>query len=169
MILVTAISRNGVPYVTPVSFAIDPEKIVTTRDRDTLYCECEYGETYDRRRQPITYRLTTSRAAINALILGSYSGKELLTVTVIGANTDAYKPDNWVPYDLDLQERYIVDIRESYFMVNQTKTACRRIEYVPGSFVPVVLYVSDTMASMITATPAEVTTTTTEATTTTTT
>ena len=169
MILVTAISRNGVPYVTPVSFAIDPEKIVTTRDRDTLYCECEYGETYDRRRQPITYRLTTSRAAINALITGSYSGKELLTVTVIGANTDAYKPDNWVPYDLDLQERYIVDIRESYFMVNQTKTACRRIEYVPGSFVPVVLYVSDTMASMITATPAEVTTTTTEATTTTTT
>jgi len=162
MILITVTERNGVLLTAPQSFAIDPEKIVTTRDYNDLYCSLTYGETFDRRRQPIDYVLTTDRASILALIDGTYAGKEYLSVTVIGANTADFKPVNWVPYALDLQEKYIVDIRESYYAVDNVKTACRRIEYVPGSFVPVIIYVSDTMASMITATPAAVTTTTTE-------
>lgn len=161
MILVEAKSRNGVDLVTNQIFAIDPEKIVTTRVRDDYYAEIEYGETYDRRRQPITYVLTTDVASILALITGTYATKEYLSVTVIGANTADFKPDNWVPYALDLQEKYIVDIRESYYAVDNVKTACRRIEYVPGSFVPVVIYVSNSLASMVTDTPAAVTTTTT--------
>jgi hypothetical protein len=160
MILVEAISRNGVELVAHQTFALDPEKIVTTRDRDLLV-EVEYGETFDRRRQPITYVLTTDRASILALITGTYATKEFLSVTVIGSNKEDFKPVNWVPYALDLQEKYIVDIRESYFAVNNVKTACRRIEYVPGSFVPVVIYVSDKLLDLVTDTPAAVTTTTT--------
>jgi hypothetical protein len=160
MILVTLTSRNGVDLVTHQQIAIDPEKIVTTRDRE-LYCEITYGETYDRRRQPIDYVLTTDRASILALILGSYATKEFLSVTVIGSNKEEFKPVNWVPYALDLQEKYIVDIRESYFAVNNVKTPCRRIEYVPGSFVPVVIYVSEKLLDLVTDNPAAVTTTTT--------
>lgn len=168
MISVTATHRNGVELLEPQTFAIDPEKIVSIRDRG-LYAECEYGETFDRRRQPIVYLLTTDRATLLPLILGTYASKETLAVTVINSSVDEYKPKNVPHYHMDLQEKYIVDIRESYTMIGQTKTACRRIEYVPGAFVPIILYVSDTYASMITDTPDAVTTTTTPAPTTTTT
>jgi hypothetical protein len=170
MILITTTQRNGVSYAH--TFAIDPEKIVSVRDREvglSLVAEIEYGETYDRRRQPIFYRLNCSRAAIDALILGSYTGKEQLNVTVIDASDRHYKPYMVASYAMDLQERYIVDIREAEIMVNGSLTTCRRIEYVPGSFAPVILYVSNRLSTLITDTPEEVTTTTTEEATTTTT
>lgn len=168
MISITVTSRNGVELLEPQTFAIDPEKIVSLRDRGA-YVEIEYGETFDRRRQPIIYLLTTDRTTLAALILGTYATKEYLSVTVINSSVDEYKPKNVANYAMDLQEKYIVDIRESYTMIGQTKTACRRIEYVPGAFVPIILYVLTTYNSMITDTPAEVTTTTTEEVTTTTT
>lgn len=161
MILITATQRNGVTLLEPMTFAIDPEKIVSVRDRGDFYAEIEYGETFDRRRQPITYVLTTSRAAIDALILGTYATKEYLAVTVIGSNTDEYKPKRVANYALDLQEKYIVDIRDTYFAINGVKTACRRIEYVPGSFVPILIYVSNALNTLVTDTPDAVTTTTT--------
>jgi hypothetical protein len=163
MIAVTATHRQGVELVTPLTFAIDPEKIVSTRDRGS-YVEIEYGETYDRRRQPITYQLTTDRTTIDALITGTYVGKIYLSLTVIWSVDREHRPPlGSANYALDLQEKYIVDIRDTYVDINGTKTSARRIEYVPGSFVPVVIFVSDDFANLITDTPAEVTTTTTTA------
>lgn len=169
MIAVTYTHRQGVELVEPVTIAIDPEKIVSTRDRGS-YVEIEYGETFDRRRQPITYQLTTDRTTIDALITGTYVGKIYLALTVIWSVDREHRPPlGSASYALDLQEKYIVDIRDTYVDINGTKTAARRIEYVPGSFVPVVIFVSDSFANLITDTPAEVTTTTTTATPTTTT
>lgn len=161
MIAVTVTHRQGIELVDPITIAIDPEKIVATRDRGS-YVEIEYGETYDRRRQPITYQLTTDRASIDALITGSYATHLYLTLTVLWSNDREHRPPlGSADYEIDLQERYIVDIRDTYVDINGTKTSARRIEFVPGSFVPVVIYVSEDFASLITDTPAEVTTTTT--------
>lgn len=169
MIAVTVTHRQGIELVDPITIAIDPEKIVATRDRGS-YVEIEYGETYDRRRQPITYQLTTDRASIDALITGSYATHLYLTLTVLWSNDREHRPPlGSADYEIDLQERYIVDIRDTYVNINGTKTAARRIEFVPGSFVPVVIYVSEAFANLITDTPAEVTTTTTTAAPTTTT
>jgi hypothetical protein len=163
MIAVTVTHRQGIELVDPITIAIDPEKIVATRDRGS-YVEIEYGETYDRRRQPITYQLTTDRASIDALITGSYATHLYLTLTVLWSNDREHRPPlGSADYEIDLQERYIVDIRDTYVNINGTKTAARRIEFVPGSFVPVVIYVSEAFANLITDTPAEVTTTTTTA------
>ena len=169
MIAVTVTHRQGIELVEPVTIAIDPEKIVATRDRGS-YVEIEYGETYDRRRQPITYQLTTDRASIDALITGSYATHLYLTLTVLWSNDREHRPPlGSANYEIDLQERYIVDIRDTYVNINGTKTSARRIEFVPGSFVPVVIYVSEAFATLITDTPTEVTTTTTTAAPTTTT
>ena len=169
MIAVTVTHRQGIELVEPVTIAIDPEKIVATRDRGS-YVEIEYGETYDRRRQPITYQLTTDRASIDALITGSYATHIYLTLTVLWSNDREHRPPlGSANYEIDLQERYIVDIRDTYVNINGTKTSARRIEFVPGSFVPVVIYVSEAFATLITDTPTEVTTTTTTAAPTTTT
>ena len=159
MIQVTYTHRNGVRQLSPVTLAIDPEKIVSVKESG-YYALIEYGETYDRRRQPVVYRLTASAADITLLILGSYDGKEVLTVTVLGSNTDDYKPYNVASYAMDLQEKYIVDIREAVAWINQTKVACRRIEFVPASFVPVVIFVEESLEELITDTPMPVTTTT---------
>lgn len=169
MIAVTVTHRQGIELVEPVTIAIDPEKIVATRDRGS-YVEIEYGETYDRRRQPIVYQLTTDRASIDALITGSYATHIYLTLTVLWSNDREHRPPlGSANYEIDLQERYIVDIRDTYVDINGTKTSARRIEFVPGSFVPVVIYVSEAFATLITDTPTEVTTTTTTAAPTTTT
>ena len=169
MIAVTVTHRQGIELVEPVTIAIDPEKIVATRDRGS-YVEIEYGETYDRRRQPITYQLTTDRASIDALITGSYATHLYLTLTVLWSNDREHRPPlGSANYEIDLQVRYIVDIRDTYVNINGTKTSARRIEFVPGSFVPVVIYVSEAFATLITDTPTEVTTTTTTAAPTTTT
>ena len=172
MISVTATHRQGVELLENQTFAIDPEKIVSTRDRGA-YVEIEYGETYDRRRQPITYQLTTDRASILALIAGDYNTNitnPYLSLTVIWSLQREYRPPvGSASYAFDLQEKYIVDIRDTYVDINGTKTPARRIEFVPGSFVPVVIFVSDDFANLITDTPAAVTTTTTTATPTTTT
>lgn len=176
MISVTATHRQGVELLENQTFAIDPEKIVSTRDRGSIV-EIEYGETYDRRRQPITYQLTTCRAAIDALIAGDYNTNlthPYLSLTVIWSLQREYRPPvGSTSYAMDLQEKYIVDIRDTYVDIEGTKTSARRIEFVPGSFVPVVIFVSEDYSSLVTATPVEVpittTTTTEEATTTTTT
>ena len=159
MIQVTYTHRNGVRQLSPVTLAIDPEKIVSVKESG-YYALIEYGETYDRRRQPVVYRLTASAADITLLILGSYDGKEVLNVTVLGSNTDDYKPYNVASYAMDLQEKYIVDIREAVAWINQTKVACRRIEFVPASFVPVVIFVEESLEELTTDTPSPVTTTT---------
>lgn len=164
MISVTATHRQGVELLENQTFAIDPEKIVSTRDRGA-YVEIEYGETYDRRRQPITYQLTTDRATIDALIAGDYNTNlthPYLSLTVIWSLQREYRPPvGSASYAMDLQEKYIVDIRDTYVDINGTKTAARRIEFVPGSFVPVVIFVSEDYANLVTDTPAAVTTTTT--------
>ncbi len=167
MIAITYTHRNGIELDESVTCLIDPEKICGVRTFNTYYAEIDYGETFDRRRQPIKYGLTTSVAAILATITNPY-----LSLTVIDALKQEWKPDPDDNYTYNLQEKYIVDIRESYTTIDGTKTACRRVEFVPGSFVPVVLYVSDTLESLTDSTPAAVTTTTTttpEGTTTTTT
>jgi|GEM_PF-5767691 len=161
MIQITYTHRNGVAVSPSVTFAIDPEKIVSTKDYGS-YCEIEYAETFDRKRQPIWYRTNTTRAAVDVLILGSYATKIYLAVT-------AYADDRLSTFAVDLQEKYIVDIREWYVTVSGVKTACRRIEYVPGSFAPTVLYVTNSLASLVSDTPAPITTTTTTAAATTTT
>jgi hypothetical protein len=155
MIEVTLTHRQGVELNEELTIGIDPEKIVSVRDRGS-YAEIEYAETYDRRRQPITYQLTTSRAAIDAVITGTYD-----TLTEPYLELTVYDTATGDTYSLDLQEKYIVDIREVYTLIDNTVTACRRIEYVPGSFKPEIIYVSNSFASMIDSTPAEVTTTTT--------
>ena len=136
-----------------LTFAIDPEKIVGTRDLGS-YCEIEYAETYDRRRQPIVYQLTTSSDLINALIDGTYDGKEYLVLTVVN-------PLDATTFTLNLQERYIVDIRPAATIVNKVKADCLRVEYVPGSFVPKIIYVSGTLGADVFDfdAPADVTTT----------
>ena len=149
MILVTISHRNGIAFDSPKTIAIDPEKIVSTKDNGA-FCVLEYGETYDRRRQPIIYQVTVDRATINALITGTYAGKEYLALTVIASNTDIYRPYLEPNYILDLQEKYIVDIRSTYIWINQTKTACSRIEFVPGAFVPVIIWVSEDIDDLIT-------------------
>ena len=174
MIAITYTHRNGIELDESVTCLIDPEKICGVRTFNTYYAEIDYGETFDRRRQPIKYGLTTSVAAILATITGNYDTltNPYLALTVIDALKQEWKPDPDVNYTYNLQEKYIVDIRESYTTIDGNKTACRRVEFVPGSFVPVVLYVSDTLASLTASTPAAVTTTTTttpEGTTTTTT
>ena len=157
MIAITYTHRNGIELDESVTCLIDPEKICGVRTFNTYYAEIDYGETFDRRRQPIKYGLTTSVAAILATITNPY-----LSLTVIDALKQEWKPDPDDNYTYNLQEKYIVDIRESYTTIDGTKTACRRVEFVPGSFVPVVLYVSDTLESLTDSTPAAVTTTTTE-------
>ena len=174
MIAITYTHRNGIELDESVTCLIDPEKICGVRTFNTYYAEIDYGETFDRRRQPIKYGLTTSVAAILTTITGNYDTltNPYLALTVIDALKQEWKPDPDVNYTYNLQEKYIVDIRESYTTIDGNKTACRRVEFVPGSFVPVVLYVSDTLASLTASTPAAVTTTTTttpEGTTTTTT
>ena len=163
MIAITYTHRNGIELDESVTCLIDPEKICGVRTFNTYYAEIDYGETFDRRRQPIKYGLTTSVAAILATIKGNYDTltHPYLALTVIDALKQKWKPDPDDNYTYNLQEKYIVDIRESYTMIGTTKTACRRIEFVPGSFIPVVLYVSDTLASLTDSTPAAVTTTTT--------
>jgi hypothetical protein len=140
----------------PVTCAIDAEKIVSVQlDHSETYAVIEYGETYDRRRQPIVYQLTTDPTAVLATIAGDYSTlltNPYLTVDIIDLPSGEVTETN-------LQEKYIVDIREAYVVVKGVLTSVRRIEYVPGSFVPVVVYVTDTFASMVDSTPAEVTTT----------
>ena len=174
MIAITYTHRNGIELDESVTCLIDPEKICGVRTFNTYYAEIDYGETFDRRRQPIKYGLTTSVAAILATIKGNYDTltHPYLALTVIDALKQEWKPDLDDNYTYNLQEKYIVDVRESYTTIDGNKTACRRVEFVPGSFVPVVLYVSDTLASLTASTPAAVTTTTTttpEGTTTTTT
>ena len=171
MIAITYTHRNGIELDESVTCLIDPEKICGVRTFNTYYAEIDYGETFDRRRQPIKYGLTTSVAAILATIKGNYDTltHPYLALTVIDALKQEWKPDPDDNYTYNLQEKYIVDIRESYTMIDGTKTPCRRVEFVPGSFVPVVLYVSDTLASLTDSTPAAVTTTTTTTTATTTT
>jgi len=161
MILVTITHRNGIAFDSPKTIAIDPEKIVDTKINGS-YCVMEYGETYDRRRQPIEYQVTVSKAVIDALITGTYAGHKYLTLTVIASNTDIYKPNLDPTYTLELQERYIVDIRSTYIWINQTKTACSRIEFVPGAFVPVIIWVSEDISELITDVAGEGTTTTEE-------
>lgn len=161
MIQITYTHRNGVRQLTPVTIAIDPEKIVSITDSG-LYALIEYGETFDRRRQPVTYKLTTSRAAILAEIDGTYDTKETLALTVLWSNTEEYKPHNVASYALDLQERYIVDMRDAVAWINQTKVSCVRIEFVPASFVPVIIFVQGTLDDLVPDIPAAVTTTTTE-------
>ena len=145
MIAITYTHRDGLS-VTPLEITIDQEKIVSLRDRG-VYAEIEYGETYDRRRQPIVYQLTAGRAAVKAEITG-----DILELTVIN-------PVDGTTYDFDLQEKYVVDIREAIIDVAGTLTACRRIEYVPGSFVPKIIFVSASLASLTDSTPTEITTT----------
>ena len=171
MIAITYTHRNGIELDESVTCLIDPEKICGVRTFNTYYAEIDYGETFDRRRQPIKYGLTTSVAAILATITGNYDTltNPYLALTVIDALKQKWKPDPDDNYTYNLQEKYIVDIRESYTMIGTTKTACRRIEFVPGSFIPVVLFVSNTLASLTDSTPAAVTTTTTTTTATTTT
>jgi hypothetical protein len=146
MIQVTATKRNGVTLVPEQTFLIDAEKIVSTRNVG-LYAEIEYAETYDRRKQPIKYLLTTNSAAIASAITGAV---ETLTVYDLSAGTT---------YTLVLQQKYITDVRESKVKVNGTLTACRQVEYVAGAWIPTKIYVSDTLASIEDSTPAEVTTT----------
>ena len=161
MISITATHRQGVELIEPRTFAIDTEKVVNIRDRGSI-AEIEYGETYDRRRQPITYQLTTDRASIDALITGSYETYTQLSLTVIWSDDREHRPtEGTASYTLNLQERYIVDIEDTYVNINGTKTSARRIEFVPGSFVPVVIYVSESYNSLIGVTPPEITTTTT--------
>jgi hypothetical protein len=164
MIGVTALERQGVELLEPLFLAIDPEKIVSTRDRG-IYCEIEYGETFDRRRQPITYVLNTDRASIDALIIGNYTdGLRLpyLELTVIWSLDREHRPaPGHSHYHLDLQEKYIVDIRNVTADINGVLTDCARIEFVPGSFVPVVIFVDGEVDDFITDEPVEVTTTTT--------
>ena len=56
-----------------MTIAIDAEKIVKVRTVDTYYAEILYGETFDRKREPVLYQLTTSAAAVLATIAGDYS------------------------------------------------------------------------------------------------
>ena len=163
MIAITYTHRNGIELDESVTCLIDPEKICGVRTFNTYYAEIDYGETFDRRRQPIKYGLTTSVAAILATIKGNYDTltHPYLALTVIDALKQEWKPDPDVNYTYNLQEKYIVDIRESYTMIGTTKTACRRVEFVPGSFIPVVLFVSNSLASLTDSTPAAATTTTT--------
>lgn len=169
MIQVTLSHKNGVELLEPITIGIDPEKIVSTRNRG-YYCECDYGETFDRRRETVVYQLNTSRAAILALITGSYVANTYLALTVIWSLDREHRPiEGTASYAFDLQEKYIVDIRDVIQDVNGTLTACRRIEYVPGSFVPVVIFVSQSFRTLVPDVPAVVTTTTEEPITTTTT
>lgn len=172
MIQISATHRQGVELVEPITFAIDPEKIVGVRDRG-IYAEIDYGETFDRRRQPITYILTTDRATIDALIFGNYTDgitNPYLSFDVLWSEDRDHRPaPGDTSYPLDLQEKYIVDIRDVTHDINGTLTACARVEYVPGSFVPVIIYVDGEVADFVTDTPATVTTTTTTAAATTTT
>ena len=163
MIAITYTHRNGIELDESVTCLIDPEKICGVRTFNTYYAEIDYGETFDRRRQPIKYGLTTSVAAILATIKGNYDTltHPYLALTVIDALKQEWKPDPDVNYTYNLQEKYIVDIRESYTMIGTTKTACRRVEFVPGSFIPVVLFVSNSLVSLTDSTPAAATTTTT--------
>jgi hypothetical protein len=154
MIAVTYTKRQGMS-VTPLTIAIDPEKIVSVKlDHSGNYAVIEYGETYDRRRQPIVYQLTTDPAGVLATITGNYD-----TLTEPYLTVDIIDLPSGVVTETNLQEKYIVDIREAHVTVHHVLTAVRRIEYVPGSFVPVVVYVTDTFASMVASTPTEVTTT----------
>jgi hypothetical protein len=161
MIQVTVTWRQGVELVEPMTIAIDPEKITATREIDG-FAEIDYGECRDRQRSNMVYRLTVNKANIDAQIFGDYNTN--LTHPYLILNV--YNLWDGSTYVLDLQESYIVDIREAFYWINGTKTSCRKIEYVPGAFAPVIIYVSNSFASLITT---YVTTTTTVAPTTTTT
>jgi len=162
MIQVTATHKNGVQLLENDTFGIDAEKIVSTRMRG-FYCEIDYGETYVRNRETVRYQLTTDSAAILALITGSWATNIYLALTVIWSLDREHRPPvGTSSYVLDLQEKYIVDIRDVIQDVNGTLTACRRIEYVPGSFVPVVIFVSNSFRSLVPDVPVAVTTTTEE-------
>lgn len=164
MISITVTHRDRIELSSQITIAIDPEKIAAVRVLDTYYAEIDYAEAYDRRRQPITYGVTTDRAAILATITGTYD-----TLANPYLSLDVYDVSDGTTSVMDLQEKYIVDIRDTYAVINGTLTACRRIEYVPGAFVPEIIYVSNAYATLVDSTPAAATTTTSTTSTTTTT
>lgn len=153
MIQVTITHKNEVELVNPMVIAIDPEKIVNTKDRDN-YVIIEYGETYDRRDSNIFYQLTTNRATINALIQGDYVGKQYLSLNV-------YKLSTGSTFALDLLEQYIVYISDAVYQIGGVRTECVKIEYDPGNFAPIIIYADTDLDTLVPTIPAAYTTTTT--------
>ena len=171
MILIEVTHIEGIQLAEHRFLAIDPEKIVTTRDRDG-HCELEYGESYVRNRKTVTYEVTANRAAIDATITGAYDTNTYLALTVVWAEDREHRPTitQELTYALDLQEKYIVDIESVlYYLPGTGKTQLTKLRYIPGSFVPVTIYVSNDINRLVTNDFSETTTTTTaEAVTTTT-
>ncbi len=155
MIQVTITHKNDVELTKAMTLAIDPEKIVNTKDRDG-YVIIEYGETYDRRDSNIFYQLNTDRATINALIQGDYVGKQYLSLNV-------YKLATGDTFALDLLEQYIVYISDAVYQIGGARTECVKIEYDPGAFAPIIIYADTTLDTLV-PTVAGATTTTTTAT-----
>lgn len=145
MILVMATHRNGMELSGSLYFAIDPEKVCSIRESKGN-CIISYAETYDRRRQPIVYNLEEAGVVVEAAIEGDYDGKETLELTSVNLDDGSVET-------VTVQEKYVVDIRTVTLPVNGVMTTLSRVEYVPGAFVPVVLYASESIFDLVTNSP----------------
>lgn len=145
MILVTATHRQGKELDDSLYFAIDPEKVCSIRESKGN-CVISYAETYDRRKQPIVYNLEEAGVVIEAAISGDYNGKETLELTSVNL-------ENGSTQTVTVQEKYIVDIRTVTLPVDGVMTTLSRVEYVPGAFIPVVLYASESIYDLVTNSP----------------
>lgn len=175
MIQVTITQINGVDLLNNKVIAIDPEKIVWTRETDGV-CLFLYAETYDRRDSPNLYKTNIAQAAIDANITGS-----LLEFDDSGMGV--YDPVSREIFDIHIQEKFIKSMRDVEAWIDPSEIVATypklddvvELIYEEGAFHEVVLYafgeVADwaTVITTTTTTVAATTTTTTEAATTTTT
>jgi hypothetical protein len=132
---VTITTRNGLTLPTSVVQAIDPEKIVTTRDAGGV-AEIVYGESFDRRNAADTLIVTDSKATIDALVSGDTI--DLPVFDLLDGSTST----------LTLQDKYNKVMEDSFAVVNGVKTAGVIVNYIEGAFGNKIVFVDSDLATL---------------------
>jgi len=157
---------GGVELTTAKTLAFEPEKIVSTRDRDGA-CEFVYAETLDRRLSPKVYRGANTKTQIDGYVAGTQ------------IDFDVYVEADGSNYTLTVQEKFVEDMVAGTLWIYSTEVGMAgvSVRFVEGAWVEQKIFVSGALSSLATAAltttttapPTTTTTTTTAPTTTTTT
>ena len=151
-VLITKV--NGVTLTEALTIGLEAEKIVSVKNDADGFAEFVYVEAYDRRKKPVVYTTNLPKSNIDTFVVGTQ-----VDLVVTNAN-DA------TTVTLGVTEKFIYNVQEAYAVIDSTNTACRKVDYMEGSFASKTVYVTNSLSSLATAV---VTTTTTAAVTTTTT
>ena len=166
---------NGVDLLNDKTMALDPEKIVWTRETEGV-CLFLYAETYDRRDKPYLYKTNVAQVAVDDLIDGAL-------IEFDDSGQGVYDPVSREWFDIHIQEKFIKSMRDVEVWVDPVEPTATypklddmvEVIYEEGAFHQVILYATGELADFApeitttTTTAAATTTTTTAAATTTTT